>query len=231
MLSRLSEHVLVCGHGRVGSSAVATLSENDLNVVVIDKDEREVATLQQAGHTVVYGDATKDETLKEAGIERARGLVVCTGNDSDNLFIVLSARTLNPDLYIVVRAADSDNEGKMKRAGADRVVSPYRLGGRHMANVLARPHVTEFLDVVNLDSGIELWLEEFSIDSESPLAGRTVIDSDLRRNTGVTLVALLRKSTGAALTPDHETLLETGDQLIVLGTRDQLKRLENLARP
>jgi voltage-gated potassium channel len=167
--------------------------------------------------------------LKQAGIEKARGLMVCSGNDSDNLFIVLSARTLNPDLFIVARSVDSENEGKMKRAGADRVVSPYHIGGRHMANLLSRPHVTDFLDVVTLDSGLELWLEDLHINSGSGLVGKTVIEADLRRKTGSILVALLRGKERKTFIPDENTRLQADDELIVLGTREQLLRLEALA--
>ncbi|MCI0397563.1 MAG: potassium channel protein [Chloroflexi bacterium] len=229
IINGLHDHVIVCGYGRVGRSAVATLLESQRKVVVVELQTRLVEELQELGVTVVHGDATRDETLRQAGIERATGLMVCGGSDADNLFIVLSARTLNSRLHIVARCVVSDNESKMRRAGADRVVSPYQIGGRHMANVLLRPHVTEFLDVVTLDSGLELWLEELLIAPDSSLAGQTAIEADLRRRTGVTLVALLRGSSRATLTPDENTRFEPGDELIVLGTREQLLNLERLA--
>jgi voltage-gated potassium channel len=230
MIRNLQDHVIVCGYGRVGRSALNMLRESSDNVVVIDQDEALVSEVREQGIAAVWGDATRDDTLREAGIERAGGLIASAGNDADNLFIVLSARTLNPKLHIVARTVNPENEAKMQRAGADRVVSPYQIGGRQMANILSRPNVTEFLDFVTLDSGLELWLEELRIGPDSPLAGQTVVEANLRRKTGATLVALLRSSSGATLTPDESTRLEAGDELIVLGTRDQLARLEDFAR-
>jgi voltage-gated potassium channel len=229
MIEKLENHIVVCGYGRVGQSATEILLESNKDIAIIEKDEQLVDKLQAEGMNVVPGDATKDEMLREAGLERADGIMVCTGSDTDNLFIVLSARTLNPNLNIVARSADSENEGKMRRAGADRVVSPYQLGGRFMANVLTKPHVTEFLDVVTLDSGLELWLEEVMIAENSPLAGHTVIEADLRRKTGAILVALLQLETGTTLTPDENTQLQVGDEMFVLGTREQLRKLEELS--
>ncbi len=229
MIEKLEKHFVVCGFGRVGQSATKNLLESTRDVVIIERDEQLVDKLQSEGMIVVLGDATKDEVLRAAGLERADGIMVCTGSDTDNLFIVLSARTLNPDLNIVARSADSENEGKMRRAGADRVVSPYQLGGQFMANVLTRPHVTEFLSVVTLDSGLELLLEEVMIAENSPLAGHTVVEADLRRKTGAILVALLQRETGTTVTPDEKTKLQVGDEVFVLGTREQLKKLEDLA--
>lgn len=229
MIVRLKDHVIVCGYGRVGRSVVQTLLENKIDLVVIESDNQVVDELNEEGLAAVHGDATRDDMLARAGIQRARALMVCSGSDTDNLFVVLSARTLNPDLLIVARSVDPESEKKMRRAGADRVISPYQLGGRQMANVLVRPRVTEFFDVVTLDSGLELWLEEITIDDGSLLAGQTVVDVDLRRKTGVTLVAMVKTASGSTVTPDENTTLEAGDDLIVLGTREQLDNLAQLA--
>jgi voltage-gated potassium channel len=229
MIEKLENHVVICGYGRVGQSAAKILIESQRALVIIERDDSLVDELQAEGIPVVHGDATRDITLREAGLERADGIMICTGSDADNLFIVLSARTLNPMLRIVVRSADAENQSKMRRAGADRVVSPYQLGGRFMARALTQPHVTEFLDVVTLHSGLELWLEEVMIEEGSPLAGHTVVEADLRRKTGATLVALVRQETGSTMTPDDKTRLLVGDELIVLGTRDQLGKLETMA--
>lgn len=180
------------------------------------------------GFWVLEGDGTRDEVLRDAGIDRARELVVATGHDGDNLLIVLSARALNPKLYIVTRSTGTDNEPKLRRAGADRVVSPYKMGGRHIANLIVRPHITEFLDVVTLDGGVELWLEELIIAPNSRLDGQTVVEADIRRQTGVMLVAVRRGATGATHVPDENMRLAAADELIVLGTREQLARLGKL---
>ncbi len=227
-VEKLENHVIICGYGRVGKSAIDALTAGHYPVVIIEREPERVESARNDGHLVLEGDASSDEILLQAGIKRAHGLIVATGDDSLNLFIVLSARALNPNLFIVTRTVNAENAPKMRRAGADRVVSPYRIGGRHMANIVMRPHVTDFLDVVTLDNGIELWLEEFIIAPQSPLVGQTVGEANIRRRTGVTLIALIRQGGGATITPAAETRLEAGDELIVLGTREQLAVLEQL---
>ena len=227
-IEKLRDHVIVCGYGRVGQSAATGLKNGTRPVVVIDKSSERLADATADGLTMIEGDASHDETLMQAGIERAWGIIICTGEDSLNLFIVLSARSLNPDLFIVTRSIDSENEPKMRRAGANRVVSPYQIGGKHMANIMTRPHVTDFFDVVTLDGGIELWVEELVIPQDSPMVGQTIGEADIRRRTGVTLVALLRDGGEQSIMPDAKTRMEVGDQLIVLGIREQLAALERL---
>ena len=227
-INRLEGHVIICGAGRVGRTAARTLQEMDQKFALIEADPELALSMQEEGWSVLEGDSTQDDVLLAAGLARAAGLLVCTGDDSDNLFIVLSARSLNKDLFIVARSVDAANEGKMRRAGANKVISPYQIGGRHMANVVVRPHVAEFMDVVTLDSGLELWLEEIEVTSSSVLAGRTVVEADMRRQTGVTLVAVLQGDEKRLITPNETTRLAVGDELIVLGTRQQLEALEDL---
>lgn len=228
MIDKLENHIIICGYGRVGQSAAQALKDSKRPVVILDKSLEKLEAASEEGFLTLEGDASRDEALREAGIERAWGAIVCTGDDSLNLFVVLSARELNPQLYIVARSVEALNERKMRLAGANRVVSPYQIGGRHMANIMIRPHVTDFFDVVTLDNGLEIWVEELVIDAGSPLAERTVGESDIRRKTGVTLVAVLRQGSGSTVTPDAATRLEAGDELIVLGTREQLAALEEL---
>lgn len=230
-LSKVKDHIIVCGFGRVGWTAATSLRGSLRTVVVVDQDPALVARARDGGFLVLEGDATRDEVLREAGIDRAWGFMAATGRDADNLLMVLSARALNGGLFIVARSTVPDNEPKMIRAGANRVVSPYHMGGRHMANLMVRPHITEFLDVVTLESGVELWLEELVIADAADLAGKTVIESDLRRRTGVNLVALRKGQTGSLKVAGEDTLLEAGDELIVLGTREQLTALASLAGP
>ncbi|MFW5941664.1 MAG: potassium channel family protein [Chloroflexota bacterium] len=227
-LRKMENHIIICGAGRVGRSAGETLHEMGRDFVIMDTDPQVVRELTEKDWKAMEGDSTHDDALQEAGIERAAGLLVCTGDDSDNLFIVLSARALNSKLLIVARSVETSNVAKMRRAGADRVISPYQTGGRHMATVAVRPQVARFLDFVTLDTGLELWLEEVRIDDNSALAGKSVVEADLRRRTGVTIVALLRGAEGAMITPDENTRLAVGDELIVLGTREQLEALGEL---
>jgi voltage-gated potassium channel len=229
MITKMRDHVIVCGYGRVGRSAVGSLMESRKDVVIIDKDATITDEVRLIGLQVVHGDATSDDILRKAGIERADSLMICGGSDADNLFIVLSSRTMNPDLTIVARSVDPENESKMVRAGANRVISPYRIGGRFMASVLIRPGVTDFFQQVTLESGLELWLEEMVIGRDSNLDGQTVFEADIRRATGVTMVGLLRHSSGETLIPDASTSIEVGDVMIVIGTREQLAKLQQLA--
>ncbi len=228
MIKKLKNHVIICGYGRVSQSAASTLRDNDRQIVIVDKDPTLVEAAQANGFYAIVGDVSSDDVLREAGLERAVGVIVCTGEDSLNLFIVLSARTLNPNVYIVARATNAENEYKMVRAGANRVVSPYSIGGKHMANIMIRPQVTDFFDVVTLQGGQELWLEELVIEENSALIGQTVGQANVRRRTGVTLVGVMSKATGQTIVPNAGTPLEIGDELIVLGTREQLAALGEL---
>lgn len=225
-IDNLENHVIVSGYGRVGRSAVASLLSSKRSVVVLEKDPEKTAELDQLSLSYLIGDATRDEVLQQAGIERAWGMLICTGDDSRNLFIVLSARALNSSLYIVTRSVDAENDRKMRRAGANRVVSPYQIGGQHMANIVIRPHVTDFFDVVTLDGGIELWVEELVIGETSTLVGKTVGEANIRQETGVSIIAMLRENYSSI--PKAHTKLQAGDELIVVGTREQLAKLEKL---
>ena len=228
MVNKMKDHIIVCGYGQVGSSAAAALQESGRDVVVIDGNPRRVKIAHENDLAAIEGDATKDETLIKAGVERARSIIISTGDDSLNLFVVLSARSLNLDLYIIARANQSVNDEKLRRAGANRVVSPYQIGGQHMANIVIRPHVTDFFDVVTLSGGEEIWVEEQTLEPGCTLAGQSMVESDIRRQTGVTLIAIYRPESGTNIVPDSSTRLAEGDKLIVLGTRDQLASLQTL---
>jgi voltage-gated potassium channel len=230
-IDELKDHVIICGYGRVGSSSANALVQSGYDVVVVEKDAEIVqVVLEQGELPAIEGDATNDDVLRLAGVERASGMLVSTGDDAVNLFVVLSAHALNDDLFIVARSANEENERKMRQAGANRVVSPHRIGGQHMANIIIRPHVTDFFDVVTLDNGQELWLEEFVLADGSLLRGQTIGQADIRQKTGVTIVAIVGRDGGSTITPRAGTQLESGDQLIVLGTREQLTKLEELTR-
>ncbi|MCP4422856.1 MAG: potassium channel protein [Chloroflexi bacterium] len=227
-IKKMKDHVIVIGYGRVGQSVVATLQDSSQKMVLIEKRDESAQKVIDKNLVVIQGDATDDDVLQEAGIKSARTLIVCTGDTRDNLFIVLSARGLNPDLRIITRS-DAESKAKMRRAGADRIVSPYQTGGKYMANIALRPHVADFLDVVTLDSGLELALEELTIEAGSELVGRTIGQANIRQRTGVTLAAILRRHNQELVTPDIATRLESGDKLIVLGSRAQLTTMEVLA--
>jgi voltage-gated potassium channel len=205
-IARMSGHVIVCGFGRVGRNLAQYVTGAGQDVVVIDHDpvRAAAATAEGSGH-VVLGDATIDEVLKEAGIERARVLVTALTTDAANLFVTLTARSLRPDLFIVARARVESSEAKLSQAGADRVVNPQGIGGARMAAFVLQPHVAEFLDVVMHDGSLEFRLEEIPLPHQSPLAGKSLRDAHIRDSTGALILAL-RDATGEFTTnPPPET--------------------------
>lgn len=228
-LDRLDHHIIVCGYGRVGKEAAEALQQNGQTVAIIDEREEVIELARAAGMLAIVGDATHDDMLKLAHIERADGLMVCSGSDTINLYIVLSARALNPDLMIVARTVMPESEAKMRRAGADQVVSPYRIGGHRMANIYLRPHVADFLEQLTLNSRQSLWIEEMRVMEGSKLEQMTLGESDLRRRTGVTLLGILRGDIGL-LQIEAATRFEAHDRLIAVGAREQLAALEALVK-
>lgn len=232
-LEQLTEHVIVCGYGRVGQRAAVVLRERggQRPIVILDNQADRAEAAQTAGYLALAGDAADDDVLRQAGVARAWGLIVCTGDDAVNLFIVISARALNPRLRIVTRVTHGQNERKMLQAGADRVVSPYEMGGRRLAHTLLHPQLTEFIDIVTTDGGQELWLEELTLSADSFLVGKTLGQTNMRRQTGVTLLAVLRRSSGHVLLPDIDLRFAADDDLIVVGTRSQFEALEKLLAP
>jgi voltage-gated potassium channel len=229
-IGRMADHVIVCGFGRVGRNLAQYVAGAGQDVVVIENDAERAAHAEGSAH-VVRGDATSDEVLKEAGIERARVLVTALNTDAENLFVTLTARSLCSELFIVARARVESSEAKLAQAGADRVVNPQRIGGSRMAAFVLQPHVTEFLDVVMHDGSLEFRLEEVPLPEGSPLAGRSLRDTHIRDSTGALVLAL--RETGGEFTtnPPPETVLAAGQILIAIGTETQLKALAAAARP
>jgi voltage-gated potassium channel len=182
------------------------------------------------GGLAVHGDATSDEVLKRAGVERARTLVTVVASDADNLYITMSARLLNEKLFIVARAEDEDSEQKMVRAGASRVVSPYRIGGHRVAQAVLRPNVMDFIELATRTEHLELDIGETQVSEKSPLAGATLKDSRLRQEHGLIVVAIKKESGKMIFNPPHDAVMQVGDILIVLGGRQDLERLTALAK-
>lgn len=223
-IAGMSGHVVVCGWGRVGRSVGRFVGGARQDVVVIDHASARVADM---AYPTVLGDATDDTVLLRAGVERARALVAAVDTDAGNLFITLSARALNPGLFIVARARLDDSEAKLLRAGADRVVNPQQIGGARMAAFVRQPAVAEFLDVVMHDGSLEFRLEEVTIPDASTLVGATLRDARVRDRTGA-LVLAIRKADGRFVTnPSPDTRLQHGDRLIAIGTATQLSALSS----
>jgi voltage-gated potassium channel len=229
-IARMADHVIVCGFGRVGRNLAQYVTGAGQEVVVIETDPDRADAAEVAGN-VVRGDATTDEVLREAGIERARVLVSALNTDAANLFVTLTARSLRDDLFIVARARAESSEAKLAQAGADRVVNPQGIGGARMAAFVLHPHVAEFLDVVMHDGSLEFRLEEVPLPHGSPLAGRSLRDAHIRDSTGALILALRDAGGGFTTNPTPETVLEAGQILIAIGTEAQLKGLADAARP
>lgn len=230
VMAQLSDHTIICGYGRVGRQIAHDLNVEGLPFVVIDPSPVKSASIQEAGYLALQGDAAHDINLHQAGIERARGLVAAANSDAENVFIVLTARSLRPDLLILARANYEESEPKLLRAGADRVILPYSITARRMVTMLIRPAVADFLDEVAHATGLELLLEQVEVAALSTLAGQTLAQARLEDRLGITVLAY--KPAGGALKqgPAPDTVLDARGQVIVLGTRDQLQALTKLAQ-
>jgi voltage-gated potassium channel len=226
-IGRLSGHYIICGAGRVGRSAARELARRPVPFVMIEQNETK-ATRYGGEWLTMIGDATQEQTLRDAHIERARGLVAATTTDATNLYIVLTARGLNPKLRIIARASEDDAEKHLLTAGADSVVSPYHFAGQRIAQSFLRPHVVSFLDTATTHLGIDLEIGEICVGRDSSFAGKTIETSRIRQDRGVIILAIKREQ-GMRFNPSPEDLIEPGDYLIAMGEPSQLRQLEQMA--
>ena len=228
MIDKLRDHYIVCGFGRVGRGAAAELHHAKVPFVVVDMNTERVDLAMNAGMLAVVGDSTRDETLRHLGIDRARGLVAALATDADNLFVLLSAKGLNPRIYVAARAAEESAEQKMRRAGADAVFAPYSITGHRLAQALLRPHVVQFLDFTTQDIGMDVSIEQVRVSETSEVVSKTIKDMQLSRDLGVIVLAI-RTSDGKMLfNPPADTAVRGGDYLIVMGQLEKLRGLETL---
>ncbi len=228
-IKELRDHFIVCGYGRMGRIICRELREKDISFVVIEKMPEKL--LDEGDFLIVEGDATKDEVLKEVGIDKARGLISVLPTDAENLYVVLSARGLNPTLTIVARAGDEGSEQKLLRAGADRVVSPYHIGGLRIAHTVLKPAVVDFIEFATKSGNIDLQMEEITMQENSALVGLTLDDSGIGRDLGIIVVAIKERSGEMRFNPTYKTAIKAGDTLIALGEISKLKALEDMAMP
>jgi len=230
-IEQLHDHFIICGYGRVGRRVGEEFRAAGVSFVVLDFHEDAVAAAKEDDVLLIEGDATKDENLRRAALERARGLVAASDSDADNLYVVLSARSARPDLTIVARASGADAERKLVLAGADRIVLPYTTAGQVMANLVLKPQVTAFLDVVTTATGPDLQLAEIEVRDTCPAAGQTIRALRLRHETGAIVVALRKPDGSFDTTPEPDTPLAVGDVLIGVGSPDEIRALEDLFAP
>jgi voltage-gated potassium channel len=228
-IRKIKDHYIICGFGRIGEIIARQLKERGIPLVVVENNPEQLARLEEAGYDAVAGDATREEVLLEAGLERARGLVAVVHSDASNVYIVLTARSLNPNLYIVARAEEAGAEQKLMRAGADKVESPYEMGGRKMAHTILRPTVTSFLELA-MTEGVDLSMEETRVEATSSLIGLPLKDTGIRRDLDLIVVAIKRADGEMLYNPAPGTQIQAGDTLVVLGMRQNLEALEKLVR-
>ncbi len=224
-ITRLKDHVILCGHGLVGREVARAFVAEGVQFVVIERDPTALAAVTEKEYPYVEGDATLDEMLEAAGIARARALVAAVGSDADNVYVTLSARGMRSDLFIVARASTAESEPKLIRAGADRTMSPYRVGGRRLAMLTLRPVVVDFIDTTMRSRGGELVLENVRISAGSLVAGLTLAEG--RQLCGEASILAVQKKDGDLLAnPSADVVLDIDDEIVVAGTREQLRRLE-----
>jgi voltage-gated potassium channel len=228
-LSQLDKHLVVCGFGRMGRLVCEEFSAAGLPFVLIDRNPAVLQDFSIPHGMALVGDATADEVLKQAGVERARALVSAAASDADNLYITMSARFLSEDLFIVARAESDGAERKLVRAGASRVISPYAIGGHRVAQAVLRPHAMEFIELATRSAHLELQIEEAELRTGSTLVGDSLKTSPIKSELGIIVVAIKKPDGKMVFNPAPETVLESGDVLISIGHRQQLDRLEELA--
>jgi voltage-gated potassium channel len=227
-IGRLSDHYIICGAGRVGRSAARELARRPVPFLIIEQNEAKAQRYAGENWLMMVGDATQEQILREAQIDRARGLVAATTTDATNLYIVLTARALNARLKIVARASEEDAEKHLLTAGADSVVSPYAFAGHRIAQSFLRPHVVSFLDTATTHLGVDLEIGEVYVSRDSRFAGQTIESSRIRQDRGVIVLAIKReKGMRFNLAPDDR--IEAGDFLIAMGEPTQLRQLEQSA--
>jgi len=228
-ISKLSDHYIICGFGRIGHRICREFQSRPIPFVVVEKDPLHLERLSREGYLHVEGDATDDETLQSAGIDRARGLVTAVTSDTDNVYITLTARGLNPSLFILARAGEEGSEKKLMRAGASKVISPYTIGASRMAQAILRPSVVDFIEIATASENLELQIEEIAIAANSKLAGKTLIDSGIRQSMGIIIVGIKQTDGQMLFNPPPASRIEPNSVLIVLGERLAINQLEVVA--
>jgi len=229
-ISKCKDHIIVCGYGRVGKQACAELLEHNEKVIVIDNKLKIIEKLQEVPELMyIHGDATQDEILTEANIHDAKALIATFPNDADNLFVVLTARQMNPKLTIISRAYDSHSDQKLKRAGATNVIMPDKVGGQRMAKLVAQPDVVEFIEYILLQTNREVGLEELSCDQlASCFANKSIRELDVRNASGANIVGIRLETGEYIINPTPDIILTAKDKLFVLGNIEQIEKLRQI---
>lgn len=229
VIDKLRDHYIVCGYGRIGAYICREFLARPTPFVVVERDETLCERLDKEGILFVRGDATDDETLIKAGILKARGLITAVTSDTSNVYITLTARGLNPHLFILARSGEEGSEKKLQRAGASKVISPYTIGAARMAQAVLRPSVVDFIEIATAGHNLELQLEEISVRPASRLVSKTLISSGIRKELGVIIVGIKKGDGQMVFNPASATVIEAEDILITLGEPAKIQNLERIA--
>ena len=225
MLDKLSHHIVVCGYGRIGRAVVEVLKERRVPFAVVETDEASCRQLAEDRIPFVHGDATEERVLREAHVDRAKTFLACLADDAHNVFSILLARQLNPETTIIARAVEEGSEDRLRLAGADQVINPYRLGGMRLAFTAVKPTVMDFIEASLPGTSVELELAEIVVHPQSELAGKTLAGAEVRQRYGIIVVAL-KRGDASTFNPGPDELIEAGDTLVALGPTQALERIE-----
>lgn len=227
-IATLNNHYIICGYGRIGGIISKELAYENIPFVVVEQDPGKVEKLENDGFLYLNKDATSEEALIKAGLERAKGIVTAVSSDADNVFITLTAKGIRSDIFILARTSDIKNESKLLKAGATRVVCPYLIGGSRMAQVLKKPTVVDFIDIAMMNGQLGLKMEEAVVGPNSNLIGKTLISSHIRQDFGVIIVAIKKPTNEMIFNPLPTEKLEAGDVIVVIGKKEDLKRMNEV---
>jgi voltage-gated potassium channel len=230
MIDALTDHFILCGAGRIGLIIAEEFRRQGIPFVVVDRDPEAVQRALGRGDLAVEADASREDLLKKIRIDRARGLIAALGTDAENVYAILTARGLRPDLYVIARADSEEGKHTLMRAGATRVISPYQIGATQIAQTALRPAVVDFVELATSSENLDLAMEQISIGPSSGLANRSLVDANVRQRFGVIVIGIQRDKGRMEFNPEPDAIMRTGDQLVVLGRSVQLKDLENAAQ-
>ena len=225
-LEQITDHFILCGYGRIGSIIANELHQQGVPFVVIERNPERLRGARERGWLVVEADASQEDVLTRVGIQRARGLIAAVGTDAENVYTVLTARVMRPDLFIIARVEADDAERKLRQAGASRVISPYHIGANHMVQTALRPAVVDFVHVATSSANLDLSMEQVEVRDGSALAGKSLIAAGIRQQFGVIVVSIKRAGGVMEFNPEPEAVIRSGDQLVVLGKTDSVRALE-----
>lgn len=227
-INKMKDHYIICGYGRIGRVLARFLIARYINVVVIEKSQARVPKLDEDDIIYLIGDAKEESVLEAAGIHRARGIIPTVATDADNVFLVLTAKQLNPNLFIVARAEQNAVKRTLLAAGADKVISPYDLGARRMAHAILRPTVIRFLEMAFTDESVDIQIEEIRVSPNSKLVGMTMMESGIRQKYDLMIIVIKKQDDSMTFNPKADTIIEAGDVMVVVGTAVNIHKLSRV---